>query len=1007
MQMVTDCNKNGRKEFPWICTRCRKFEIQTDDKIDTNEIDQKQLPEENETIQNKHRNDFLILHYNCRSLQNKFLEIHNICNLLKPSILCLTETWLDPSHGPQAYLPTGYSIIRKDRSTEFKQKYMKNNGGGVAILIKNGLKFRKLKNHIEPEESIWIEVKAKAPFILGVVYRSEYCDLLIETENETPLEKQLNEMLQINRNLMIIGDLNCDTALKSEQKSTSKLLEVLEGLSLTQLINKPTRIDQKSRKWTTIDHIWTDEKQKLVKNSGTIEGISDHSGTYATINSTKEKLQPEKFQFRCYKNYNSKDFNTDLEEALRDPNLNQLIAEEKVNEATEKWVNIFVETAGKHAPIKEGTSSNKTKIIPWFTSELKTLIDERRTRLKLYLLDGFLSDLNIMKTLTNKINQYKRKLKKIYYKEQITKYEGDPNKLWQILKEVTQTKISNKNEIEPELLDQTKVNNFNKFYATVGSKIQEKLKIKEKDPLTETPGKFEFRDVNEETTIKLIDRIRTNVAVGHDNIHARLLKDSKMTIAKTLTQLVNISYKKAIFPTCMKKGIVRPIYKKDDPEDPGNYRPITILSTLSKVFERSAADQQMEYYMTNQILNGTNHAYIRGHSTETCLHEIVNFIYRENDKGNLVGIASMDLSKAFDSISHSHLIHKLSTLGLGPKSLKWCKSYLTARKQQTRFKKFISEEEFVTSGVPQGSILGPLLFISFLNDLPSYFQNCKIVSYADDTQLLVTAKNGKEIKNLLENVINTAQKWYAKNSLLNNATKTEIMLITGRKHNEKFYIEILDEGKKKKLELKESIKILGVHLDHKLNWSKHVQEVNKKANYAVRNLQRVNMLIPFKPRILLYNSLIASHFNYADTVWAGCSMKDQNKLQRTQNLAVKSILGMRKNESARDALKTAKLLPLAEKRKIHEGVFIHKGLQNKLPLSVCKQYAQHKTSNNSRSSERKILGIPPHKSEKFKSSPLYRTITTWNSIPQKIKEIENMDTFKRNYQKHCQEVFRM
>ena len=150
------------------------------------------------------------------------------------------------------------------------------------------------------------------------------------------------------------------------------------------------------------------------------------------------------------------------------------------------------------------------------------------------------------------------------------------------------------------------------------------------------------------------------------------------------------------------------------------------------------------------------------------------------------------------------------------------------------------------------------------------------------------------------------------------------------------------EGKKKKLELKESIKILGVHLDHKLNWSKHVQEVNKKANYAVRNLQRVNMLIPFKPRILLYNSLIASHFNYADTVWAGCSMKDQNKLQRTQNLAVKSILGMRKNESARDALKTAKLLPLAEKRKIHEGVFIHKGLQNKLPLSVCKQYAQHK-----------------------------------------------------------------
>ena len=143
--------------------------------------------------------------------------------------------------------------------------------------------------------------------------------------------------------------------------------------------------------------------------------------------------------------------------------------------------------------------------------------------------------------------------------------------------------------------------------------------------------------------------------------------------------------------------------------------------------------------------------------------------------------------------------------------------------------------------------------------------------------------------------------------------------------------------------LKHSIKILGVHLDNQLNWSKQVQEVNKKANYAVRNLQRVNMLLPFKPKILLYNSLVASHFNYADTVWAGCSTKDQNKLQRTQNLAVKSILavrscilGMKKNQSAAAALKSAKLLPLVEKRKIHEAVFIHKGLQHKLPLSICK-----------------------------------------------------------------------
>ena len=161
--------------------------------------------------------------------------------------------------------------------------------------------------------------------------------------------------------------------------------------------------------------------------------------------------------------------------------------------------------------------------------------------------------------------------------------------MWQILKEVTQTNPL-KNDTEPQFLDQEKVNKFNSFFATVGSNIQKKLNIQEKILQKTQTEKFDFHDETEETIIKLIERIKPNVAVGHDNIHAKLLKDSKATIAKTLTQLVNISYKKSTFPNCLKKGIVKAVYKKEDPEDPSNYRPLTILSTLSKVFERSAAD---------------------------------------------------------------------------------------------------------------------------------------------------------------------------------------------------------------------------------------------------------------------------------------------------------------------------------------------------------------------------------------------------------------------------------
>ena len=218
------------------------------------------------------------------------------------------------------------------------------------------------------------------------------------------------------------------------------------------------------------------------------------------------------------------------------------------------------------------------------------------------------------------------------------------------------------------------------------------------------------------------------------------------------------------------------------------------------------------------------------------------------------------------------------------------KSYLTDRTQQTKFKKYTSTTETVTSGVPQGSILGPILFICFVNDLPEVFENCKIISYADDTQILISAKHSKEVKTCLEKLIQTVQCWYNKNSLLNNAEKTEVMVISRRKNKEHFDINITDGKKQKKLKLKKSIKILGVYLDQELNWDKHTSEVNKRARYATRNLQQAYHLLPFKPRLLLYNSLVACHFNYSDTVWGGCGAKNKNKLQRTQNAAVKAII---------------------------------------------------------------------------------------------------------------------
>ena len=314
----------------------------------------------------------------------------------------------------------------------------------------------------------------------------------------------------------------------------------------------------------------------------------------------------------------------------------------------------------------------------------------------MHRLYGLWTDLRLVKAITNNITHLKRKLKRAYFTDRIEKYDGDPKKIWTILKDVTHTKDSN-TTTEPEFINQNLANEFNKFFATVGSEIQKKLKTANATPENKGTQMFKLKDESEETVVKLIERIRTDVAVGNDDISARLLKETKQTIAKSLTQLINLSYKTSTFPNCMKHAIVKAVHKKDSTEDPSNYRPLSILPTVSKIFERSATNQLVQYLEENNLLTPLQHAYRKGHSTQTCLNEIVDYIYQENDKGNIVGLASLDLSKAFDSINHSHLLQKLITLGLGESSAAWWKSYLTDRTQQTKFKIFTSTIEKVTS----------------------------------------------------------------------------------------------------------------------------------------------------------------------------------------------------------------------------------------------------------------------------------------------------------------------
>ena len=391
---------------------------------------------------------------------------------------------------------------------------------------------------------------------------------------------------------------------------------------------------------------------------------------------------------------------------------------------------------------------------------------------------------------------------------------------------------------------------------------------------------------------KLIDKIRSDVATGDDMIGAKLIKDMKQTISPILTKIINKGYQSYTFPNCMKNAVIKALHKKGNTEDISNYRPISILPTLSKIFERAAVDQLIAYLEENKLLSKNQHAYRKKHSTVTCLVELINYVHSKIDKKRYTAIASLDLSKAFDSISHQIILKKLEKLGLGRNAVKWINSYLTERKQTTKFKNFKSQEETVSSGIPQGSIVGPLLFLCYTNDIHEVFRNkCKVVAYADDTQIITEAKSLSELKKNIENTITLAQKWYQANSMKNNIGKTEILVINRSRKNEFLKVKVVDEGKQITIESKPFIKVLGVTIDNNLNWKKQVNEVKRKAMNSTRNIHRINHLLPTHQRINLYHAVISPQFSYADIVWGGCGKKEALSLQRIQNFAAKSITG--------------------------------------------------------------------------------------------------------------------
>ena len=558
------------------------------------------------------------------------------------------------------------------------------------------------------------------------------------------------------------------------------------------------------------------------------------------------------------------------------------------------------------APMKYVRSKQRTA--PWMTGEILHLIHERDRAFSKFKKTKDISWHGKDTYLRNQV-QYKKKQAKLDFIDNKTdEFKQQPSKLWQLLKSLgTSTQCNSKpgsiglNIDNSICFDKSQVSeHFSNYFSNVASTLVNQLPpsngLYEKHHFQDfyrslgvTSNSFCFNEVSADNVLSILCKLNSSKATGLDLLSPRFIKDGAKLIVSPLTHILNLSLSTGEIPESLKSAKVLPIYKKNSKMEVGNYRPISILNTLSKLFERIVYQQLNAYLQTHQLLYEHQSGFRSSYSTETCLIYLTDFIKQEQDKGNYIGMVLLDLQKAFDTVNHKIMLQKLEAIGLHESAIAWFKSYLYGRQQSVEIGEAISNPMTVTCGVPQGSILGPLLFLIYINDIYAAVR-CKLLLYADDSALLVSGKDTQLIQESLSSELEAAREWLINNKLSLHLGKTESILFgSKRKLNTCSSIQVRCAGTT--LACQTHVKYLGIYLDQSLTGKRVADKIICKSNAKFKILYRHTKNVNMKTKKLLTSALIQCHFDYACSSWfSGLTKKYKSRLQCTQNKVIRFLL---------------------------------------------------------------------------------------------------------------------
>ena len=768
---------------------------------------------------------------------------------------------------------------------------------------------------------------------------------------------------------------------------------------LKQIVQNATRVTKETS--TLIDIIATTHEHNVAKQITEASSISDHDLTGVIVKKNCQKFKPRKIFTRNYAKYNEANFKEDLKSTPWE----QVYAERDINTAWNKFKQFLKSAVDKHVPIVERTIRGRE--CSWLSHDIKLKMKERDYHLKKARRSGKEADWSSYRRLRNAVTRLIRRSKATHTRALFRESINKPKDFWKQLKKCYPVKDSRTQQAkvfkvnDKEINDKrTIANEFCQFFTAIGKNLQSKIlslsdivwKAQDHSQLHQkmnpNNNSFEFTATSPREVLAIIKKLKRKVSEGYDEIPASLIIDGAEELAVPLSHLINRCLAHSVFPTAEKCAKITPVHKSDEKTVMDNYRPISVLPVLSKVFERIVHNQLYTYLEENNLLSDCQFGFRRKSSTEHAVTYFSDFIKTSMDKGKLTGAVFVDLRKAFDTIDHATLIAKLPIYGVHGKERTWFESYLFNRQQFVSYQGICSERQSIRCGVPQGSILGPLLFTIVINDITKQVKECRILLYADDTVIFTSDKDSKRIENLLNTEFNNVATWFTNNNLVLNLKKTKTEFVLFGTHqklakSEKVSISLNE----KMISESEMYEYLGVTMDKNLTMKAHLEKTYKKVLSRTKLLARIRHNISPWVAETIYKVMILPQMLYCSNIMLG--MSNTHKLQ-FERIRIR-VLAIINGKSQRVILPTVN--HARNKRCLVEVFKCQNGLAPRLFKDYFKKILHHKET---RGNNKNFL-LPKVRTEAGRKSFLFQGSKLYNKLPDVSKQEQSLMNVRRQY----------